>query len=55
MANAEDLKIRIPITPSQESLFPEIIERLNAEPDMMMDRIELQAVTWPFAVMTYLI
>lgn len=41
MAHAKDLKIRIPLTPSQASLFPEIIEKLNSEPAMMMDRIEL--------------
>ncbi len=42
MANAEDLKIKISLTPSQETLFPEIKERLNSESEMMMDQIQLR-------------
>lgn len=42
MAAANDLKIKIPLTPSQESLFPEIIKKINADPTMLMGRLSLK-------------
>ncbi len=42
MATAKDLKIKIPLTPSQESLFPEIIKKLNSDPTMLMGRISMK-------------
>lgn len=42
MAKAQDLKIKIPLTPSQENLLPQIIENLNSDSLLLMDRIVLK-------------
>lgn len=42
MAKAEDLKIKIPLTPTQEELFPEIVKKLNSDLSVLMDRIVLK-------------
>lgn len=39
--NAEDLKIKIPLTPSQNTSFPALIEKLNSDSEMQMSPIAL--------------
>jgi hypothetical protein len=42
MATANDLKIKIPLTPSQKALFPAIIEKINSDTTMLMSRLSLK-------------
>ncbi len=42
MDKAKDLKITIPLTPSQISLFPEIVKKINSEPEMSMSPLFLK-------------
>lgn len=42
MSTANDLKIKIPLTPSQKALFPTIIEKVNLESTMLMSRLSLK-------------
>jgi len=39
--NADDLKIKIPLTPSQNAIFPTLVEKLNSESEMQMSVIAL--------------
>ncbi len=41
MAKANDLKIKIPLTPSQVSLLPKILKNINSESEMLMSEISL--------------
>jgi hypothetical protein len=42
MATANDLKIKIPLTPSQKALFPSVIEKINSNTTMLMSRLSLK-------------
>ncbi len=42
MATATDLKIKIPLTPSQNALFPAILEKINSDTTMLMGRLTLK-------------
>lgn len=42
MATASDLKIKIPLTPSQKALFPAIIKKINSDTTMLMSRLSLK-------------
>lgn len=42
MATATDLKIKIPLTPSQKTLFPVIIEKINSDTTMLMSHLSLK-------------
>jgi len=42
MATAKDLEIKIPLTLSQKSLFPAIIEKINSDTTMLMSRLSLK-------------
>lgn len=39
--NADDLKIKIPLTPSQNTSFPALVEKLNSDSEMQMSPIAL--------------
>ena len=45
MKKSNDLKIEIALTPSQLSFLPAIINKMNSEPEMLMDRLVIQGTT----------
>ncbi len=45
MKKSGDLKIEIKLTPSQLSFLPAIINKMNSEPEMLMDRLVIQGTT----------
>lgn len=42
---SNDLKIGIALTPSQPSFLPAIINKMNSEPEMLMDRLVIQGTS----------
>lgn len=42
MAIAKDLKIKIPLTPSQKALFPAVIEKISSDPAMLMSQVSIK-------------